>query len=186
MIDLATAKAHLKVETTDEDALITAYLAAAKAAVQGASAKFLAPTEVTQTEDGFPRSASGDKPLRLWYGPVFGEAAIGSIAYDDGNGDEQLLADFRLVEGDNAKLLPAFGACWPATINGQATVRVTYTPGYATDEDVPDALDLAVLLLTAHFYANREAVNSGAAAAAVELPLGVEYLIKPFRTPRLG
>jgi uncharacterized phiE125 gp8 family phage protein len=183
MIDLDTAKAHLKVEDSTEDTLIGAYLSAAKAFVESGTSKFFEPTAVVQVEDGFPRSSSGDKPIRLWTGPVDG--AVVSIEYDDGNGDAQTLSSFRLVEGSNAKILPAYGETWPATIGGQATVRVTYLAGYA-DGEVPAALDQAVLMLTAHYYANREAVNSGPAAAAVELPLAVDMLLAPFRTPRLG
>ena len=43
--------------------------------------------------------------------------------------------------------------------------------------DVP-AANMAVLMLAAHWYRNRETVVVGAVSS--ELPMGVEYLINPF------
>lgn len=171
-IDLATAKSHLRVDTADQDALITVYLAAAKTAVERATGKLLTPRSVKQTVAGFP---GADTPIRLWYGPVSGAV---SIAYDDSAGAAQTLASYRLVEGSNAQLLPAFGKTWPAVAEGPGTVRLTYTAGYVSAE-LPAELDQAVLLLTAHFYANREAATVGDSAA--ELPLGVESLVSKYR-----
>jgi hypothetical protein len=198
MIDLDTAKAHLRVETAAEDTIIGAYLAAAIADVEDATGKLLSPAIVTQAADGFPGNArasafrrepyhanagSHQQAIRLWKGPVDGETAAVAIKYDDPDGVEQTLAEFRLVEGRNAQLLPAFGESWPLTAIGPGTVRITYTAGYA---DVPPALDQAVLMLVGHFYANREAVNAADRAAAVELPLGVEDKLARYRSPGIA
>lgn len=182
MIDLATAKAHLRVDGGDEDALIQAYLSAAIGAVQKATAKLLSAAAVTQTVDGFPLCG---KPIRLWKGPVAASPAP-VIKYDDPDGVEQTLASFRLVEGAVAQLLPAYGTAWPATAIGAGSVRVAYTAGYDGGAGVPPELDQAVLLLTGHYYENREAVNSGATAAAVELPLGVQDLLAPYSVPGIA
>jgi uncharacterized phiE125 gp8 family phage protein len=179
MIDLTAAKEHLKVETTTDDGLIAIYLAAAKAAVENATGKLLASAEVLQVVDGFP---CRDGAIRLWKGPV---SAIVSVEYDDSAGVEQTLTDYRLIEGPNARLLPAFSERWPLTAYGPGTVRITYTAGYASDE-VPPPIDQAVLLLTGHYYWSREAVNSGPAAQAVELPLGVAELLGPYRAPGIA
>jgi hypothetical protein len=99
-------------------------------------------------------------------------------------GPQQLeVADYRLVEGVNARLLPAYGEVWPATLDGSGTVRITGTAGYADDE-APD-LDQACLMLVAHWYLNREA-GRRPTAPAVELPLAVEMLIRPYRPSGLA
>jgi uncharacterized phiE125 gp8 family phage protein len=174
MIDLATAKAHLRVDTTGEDGLIGAYLAAAISAVEGAISKPLVARSVTQNVAGFPHDG---RAIRLWYGPVSGAVTIN---YDDSSGVAQVLTDYRLVEGSNALLLPAYGTCFPLAAFGAGSVRLIYAAGYAAGE-VPPALDHAVLLLIAHFYANREAAIADVRAAAVELPLGVDMLLAPYR-----
>lgn len=176
MIDLATAKAHLRVSAAAEDALITLYLSSAKAAIESATAKLLTAQTVIQKAEGFP---CGDRAIRLFKGPV---SAIVSVKYDDVNGVEQTLTDFRLIEGVNAKLLPAYASSWPVAKAAEGSVRITYTAGYATN-GVPPEIDQAVLYLVAHFYSNREAVAvSSGGGTAVELPLAIEMLMAPHRS----
>jgi uncharacterized phiE125 gp8 family phage protein len=62
-------------------------------------------------------------------------------------------------------------------------VRISGTAGYA-DGEAPD-LDQAALMLVAHWYQNREAVSVGN-TLAVELPLGVEMLVRPYRPSGLA
>jgi uncharacterized phiE125 gp8 family phage protein len=56
---------------------------------------------------------------------------------------------------------------------------VTYVAGYGPYE-APEELVQAQLLLIAHWYQNREAVAEG---TFNEIPLAVEALAGPFRTP---
>jgi uncharacterized phiE125 gp8 family phage protein len=176
MIDLPTVKAHLRVDSVDEDTLIESYLAAAQAAVESATGKLFAPDTVTQQLPGFPGC---DKPIRLWKGPV---AAPVTVTYDGPAGLAQPLADFRLIEGSSGKLLPAYGASWPCAYAAEGSVQVSYMAGYASGEAPPE-LDQAVLLLAGHYYANREAALMADRAAMAELPRGVEALIAPYRLP---
>src|SRR6185503_9167764 len=118
----------------------------------------------------------GEQGLRLWFGPV---SQILSVDYDDPDGVTQSLTSFRLVEGEDAQLLPAYGEQWPATARGPGTVRISYVAGYDPTE-LPPELTLAAVLLFGHFNANREAVLADTRAAAIELPLGVEALIEPY------
>lgn len=178
MIDLATAKAHLRVDTDDEDALIQAYINASIGAVQAYTDKLLTSQNVSQVVDGFPCS----EPIRLFRNPV---TAIVSIKYDDPSGVEQTLTDFRLIEGVVARLLPSYGARWPEARSEAGSVRITYTAGYGAEE-IPPELDQAVLLLTGHYHANREAVIADMRAAAVELPLGIEMLLAPYAAPGIA
>lgn len=184
MIDLTTAKAHLKVDVDAEDLLIESYLAAAQAAVQGATGKPFTAAAFTLALDGFPR---GDRPIWLPKGPVSADATAPVVKYDDQDGIEQTLADFRLVQGAADRLAPAYGQCWPVTACGVGSVRVTYTAGYDGGDGVPAPLDQAVLLLVAHYYAEREAVVVTERSATVEeLPLGVQALIAPYGVPGMA
>jgi uncharacterized phage protein (predicted DNA packaging) len=55
--------------------------------------------------------------------------------------------------------------------------------GYKISERYPDgvppALDQAVLVLTAHYYANREATLVGVSAAT--LPFGLDHIVNDYR-----
>jgi uncharacterized phiE125 gp8 family phage protein len=184
-VSLATAKAEQKIDGDSEDALLAGDLRAAISHVEKTTGKNLTAKIESQTVHGFPARCSAFGAIRLWKGPV---SEILSVKYDDGDGVEQTLTSFRLVEGGDAgsaRLLPAYGASWPSTAVGPGTVRVTYIAGYDPAE-LPADLTLAVLLLFGHWNANREATTASDRSAAVELPFGVERLIAPFRVPGIA
>jgi uncharacterized phiE125 gp8 family phage protein len=190
-VSLATAKQAQRMDGSDEDVLLAGFLRAAVRHVETRTGKNLTQKVETQLVDGFPcasphtnPAAQGNGAIRLWKGPV---SEILSIKYDDANGVEQTLTSFRLVEGKNAKLLPAYGESWPATAIGPGTVRIVYVAGYdVADRDLHE-LTQAAILLFGHWNANREAVVvTGSAGQAAELPLGVEALIAPYCSPGIG
>jgi uncharacterized phiE125 gp8 family phage protein len=193
-IDLATAKAAQRIEDDSEDALLSGFLRAAVGMVERRTGKNLTQKVVTQEVNGFAAGHRGQagcgrypyyggEAIPLFKGPV---SEVLGVVYDDGDGVEQDLASFRLVEGANARLLPAFNERWPATAFGPGTVRVTYVAGYDPTELPPELVQAAILLF-GHYNANREAVVAGAgSAAAIELPLGVEALIAPYRAPGIA
>jgi uncharacterized phiE125 gp8 family phage protein len=181
VISLDEAKASQRITDTEEDALLGFYLRAAISSVEIASGRNLTQKVQTQVFDGFPGSGiirGGYRSLiQFFRGPV---SSVLEIAYDDGNGIEQTLADYRLIGGTVPQLAPKLGAAWPVTYSGSGTVRISYIAGYAP-EDVPAELIQAALLLFGHFNANREAVIAGDRAVAAEVPLGVQALIDPYR-----
>jgi uncharacterized phiE125 gp8 family phage protein len=185
-VSLAIAKAAQKIEDDDEDALLAGFLRAAVRTVEKETGRNLTQQVVTQTADGFPAGCDprgGPKALRLWQGPV---AEILEVKYDDPDGVEQTLTSFRLVEGASARLLPAYGASWPATAAGPGTVRLTYVAGHdPADRDLAGLTQIAILLF-GHWNANREAVVAGAAAQSAELPLGVQMLLDDYRVPGIA
>lgn len=179
MIDVAAAKAWIKKETDDEDALIGGLVAAAVATIEAQTGKFMSAKAFSQALTGFPCGYPYE--VRLIKGPV---TAIDAVEYDPSDGTAAVeVGDFRLVEGVNARLLPAYGATWPATLDGSGTVRISGTAGYG-DGEAPE-LDQAALMLLAHWYQNREAVSVGATVVA-ELPMAVEMLIRPYRPSGLA
>ncbi len=74
---------------------------------------------------------------------------------------------------------------WPALEEGN-TVRIRFRAGYGDESEaaapLPGPIRSAVLLIVGHLYANREATTE---RAMVNLPLGVNSLLRPYRT-RLG
>lgn len=174
MLDLARAKAHLKIEAEDieEDELVGAYLAAAVSHIESVTGVLLAPQTVTQRV----ASARVCGAIELYRSPV---TEVISIDYVDGSGSDAVLADYRLVGGNAAVVLPALGSAWPGVAAAHpAALTVTYTAGF-DPEEVPPALEQAALFLMGHFYNNREAVVTGTIATA--LPMAVDALIGPYR-----
>lgn len=159
-VTLSLAKQHLRVDGTDEDTVITGYLAAAMAWVENYTGKKLVRGEVTEGV------AALESPLALTWGP---SPADLSVEYTDADDVSQTFTDATIVLGR------AF-ATWP-TPKADTPIALTYTAGFET---VPAELDNAILLMTGHFYANREAVNVG--GSVTELPLAVEALCGPYRS----
>ena len=82
-------------------------------------------------------------------------------------------ARYRVALGrDPVRLVPV-GAGWPAVPSGPGVVEVLYELGADDPADLDRGLVTAVAMLTAHYFANREAVAIGG-GAAVEVPLGVQ------------
>src|SRR4051812_45755482 len=118
MIDVTAAKAWIKKQTSDEDALIGGLVNAAVATIEAQTGKFMSVKDFSQVLAGFP--CRSPYAIALSRGPV---TAIDAIEYDPSDGTDPVeIADFRLIEGRNGALLPAYGESWPATLDGPATV----------------------------------------------------------------
>lgn len=157
-VTLALAKQHLRLDSADEDTLVSAYLAAAVAQVEGWTGKLLTRRAAQQTETALRGY------VMLDFGPAPADV---SMAYIDSDGAPQTIDDAMLAGG---RLYRPDG--WPATAAGSEVV-ISYTAGFDT---TPSDLDAAVLLLVGDHYANRDA---GKAAAAVTA--AVEALCRPYR-----
>lgn len=172
-VALAEMKAHLKIEHSDEDALIAGFAAAARRAVEARGGLALIAQGWRLTLGRPPQGA-----IALPRSPVF--ALDGVFLLAKGGAAEPVdptLYDYEI--GPRGRLVLS-GVSWPARLVG--AVRVDFTAGWAGASSVPEELKLAVKMLAAHFYENRE----GAAAERVfATPLAVDALIAPWRELRL-
>lgn len=170
-VTLAQAKAWLHIDGEDENALIWGLIAAAAGHLDGPKGvlrRALEPQTWEMTLDGF------SDPIRLPLGPV---VSVTSIAWEDVAGATHALASsaWRLRHDARGAFLAPVSS-WPS---GVLSVTVEWVAG----EGCPEPVRHAILMLVAHYYANREAVGAGGAGAAalVELPLGVAKLIAPWK-----
>jgi uncharacterized phiE125 gp8 family phage protein len=170
VVTLAEAKLHLRVTATDEDALIDSYIdAATQWAETYQGRKYLQQTCVDYL-DAWPAV------IRPTWCPLI---AVTSIQYIDDAGTLQTLADDQYdVDADRqpARIIPAYNCTWPSIRGDINSVIVTYMAGYGTDEDdVPGYVKTAILLIVAHWYANREAVSD---LSLAEIPYGAKSLLR--------
>lgn len=171
---LADAKAHCRVDHTDDDALITALIVAAREQAEHETGRAL----VTQTwelvHDTFPEA------FVLRKAPI---ASVTSVKYlDPATGVEQTLdpADTLL---DNASepgyLVPAYGKAWPTARAVPNAVRCRYVCGYGNAAAVPQAIKQWMLLAIGTLYAQRETFASGTVANLPDRFWG--SLLDPYR-----
>jgi uncharacterized phiE125 gp8 family phage protein len=172
-LTMAELKAHLRIDTPDEDPLLASILAAARQAIEHACGRRLLSQGWRLVLDAWPAGAV----VRLPIAPVLAVTAI------------------RVVAADGAVALPPAdiwqldSASEPARLTVQlppapgrslAGIEIDITAGYgALASNVPEPLRHAVRLLAARLYEER---GDGPAR---DLPIEIAALIAPFRRPRL-
>lgn len=166
--EVAEAKAHLRVDHADDDALIEAQLRAAVDWVERFTGQVLTERVLELAADGFPR---WPELISLPREPVTG---IVSVAYTGTDGEAVTMdaADWRWSEDAPDQLLPAYRAAWPAAAAEAGSVRVRFEAGYG-EGLAPPALVLAVKQALTVFYERRSGDAAAFAAAA--------DLCRPFR-----
>jgi uncharacterized phiE125 gp8 family phage protein len=172
-VTLAEAKAHLRVDTSADDALITSEISAAREFVERWIRRAL-PTQTWQMIlDKAP--AGFDIPMP----PLQEVTKIETI--DDAGTKAEVSPSLYMVDlgqGSNGRVQLKSGCSWPQH-RGFASFIVTFKCGYA--EGVPSALKEAVLKLVALFYENRDAGESLGAVMNDPQPLLMQLLL-PFKT----
>lgn len=162
-LTLAEAKLHLRVDGTDEDAMIIALIGAAVDMCQQITGRSLMTQAWKLTIGDF-----ADEIKLPW--PRVQE--VQSVQYKDEDGATQTLATsvYELV-GDTVCLVP--DQEWPAVRGGSGSVWINYTAGYGTGTEeqqqaaVPQGVKAWLLLTAGTLYANRESVQTGLSVAAL-------------------
>jgi len=179
-VTLAEAKAHLRVDHSDEDTVIGAMISAARVYCEQWTARAF----VTQTWelvlDEFPTNE-----IEIPKPPL---QTIDSIKYDDGDGIEQLLAasEYETDPVSQPGWVVPITSGWPTVYEGINAVRIRFTAGYDPGTDspvdlaanVPPSLKAAMLLYIGQLYSVREDVVVGFTVAPVGV---VELLLRQYR-----
>ena len=186
---LATAKAHLHVESTDEDTLIAGFLAAAVDSVDGPDGSLARGGLALVTQQWQFATCEwpcAGEPLSLPMKPV---QSIDAVTYVDLSGTEQTLDPDTYLEftGRDPMLVLAPYKVWPFIAHRPDAVRVTFTAGFgdATDEggcpDLPPRINAAILIMTADLYKNRETSVEGATSYSAATSMTVKSLLASSR-----
>lgn len=139
-VSLAAAKANLRIDGTDQDALLEAWIRGITEHAEHLMGRALISQGWQTTLDRFPDA------IQLANPPVI---AVQSIVYFDEDGVEQTLdpADYKLDRiSEPGYIVPAHNASWPATFCQVNAVTVNYTCGYGeTDASVPAVIKMYLL-----------------------------------------
>ncbi|MCA8984513.1 MAG: head-tail connector protein [Planctomycetaceae bacterium] len=173
-LSLAEAKAHLRVDVDDEDALIGSLITAARLTVERQCWRQVAQATLRFTLDAFPACS-------VIYLPRPPLVSVESIQYEDLAGETRTLdaGDYFVDDtSEPGRISLKSGYAWPETNLQPGCVVIDYVAGL-DPEDVPADLKAAMLLIVGHLYAHREGVVAG--QAVNELPLGVSALLSLHR-----
>ena len=178
VVTLAETKQHLRVDVTDDDALITLMITAATLLCEQKTGRALLTQQWDLALDSFPDA------FVLTRTPV---AAVVSISYSDATGALQTLPSnqYSLDVSDSfgpAFIVPAYGATWPETRDQINAVTVRYTAGWVNAAAVPENLKSWVKLMVGSMYANRESEQGAASNASSKLLEFADSLLDSDRT----
>ena len=150
-IALPDAKLQCKVDTTDDDALVTALIIAATEMAEQYTGRAITTQTWELTLDTFPDS------LELTRVPV---QSIVSINYYDLNTVRQTLdpSGYTLDNADDfgtAYVVPAFNTVWPTTQTMINAVTCRYVSGFTT---VPEPINQWIRIAVSTMYKFRESI----------------------------
>lgn len=180
-VTLAEAKAHLRVDGSAEDTLISSLIITSRLHVEAALGLAMITQSWSYFLDAWPPGDVLALPLR----PVQSIAAVKLYAPDESV--EVVPSDIYLLDGAGtpARLVRHGSLPWPKPARTANGIEVAFVAGYgAAAANVPAPIRQAILLLIAHWYEHREPVAIGAASAPV--PPMVADLLQPYRPVRLG
>lgn len=175
-VTLEEAKAHLRVDHADDDAMISAFIAAATEHLdgyRGVLGRALVNQTWRQDFDGFCRV------LRL----PFPDVSEATVAYDDASGTVQTVgvSDYRiLADGIGPYLAASLNTAWPSSNGAENSVRVTFTAGFGTAAEVPSPIKAAILLMVGDLYEHRQTASERG-AGKIDMSMTVDRLISPYR-----
>lgn len=179
-VTLAEAKAHLRVDLSDDDDYITALIVAARWAAESATGRALMTQTWDLLLDAFPQ-----KEILIGKLPI---QSITHVKYYDGDGALQTMdsADYALdADALPGWLLPAYGESWPVTQDTANAVMVRFVAGYADSASVPQPIKHWILMYLGQLYQQREPVVAGASVAALPRAFW-DALLDPFILRMVG
>lgn len=144
----AEAKLHLKVDSSDDDAIVDRLIKAARRFAERYTERSFITQTWTLYLDGFPDT------IELLYGPV---SAVSSIQYVDSDGVTQTLdvADYTVDLKSKVARVESVDA-WPDTDDILNSVIITYVAGFGSASSVPEDIKAAILLIIGKMYDTRE------------------------------
>lgn len=169
------AKAYLRVETAEEDALVTRLVAAARHAAERATGRAFITQSWRMTLDRWPRG----RVMELPFPPLQSVDAV--VLIDDADAetvwpDTNTVADTAAEPG---RLALREGVAPPVPGRDIAGLAVDFTAGYgAQPTDVPEALRQAMIRLVAHWFEHRDVASSVASGE-------IGALLASYRVPQL-
>ena len=179
-VSLAEAKAHLRIDGSAEDTLISSLIITSRLHIEAALGLALITQSWSYFLDAWPEGPELALPLR----PIQSISAVKLYAADESV--TVVPADTYLLDGaaTPTRLVRRAGLPWPIPSRAANGIEIALVAGYGdAAADVPAPIRQAILLLVAHWHEHREPIAIGAPSAPV--PSMVSELLQPYRRVRL-
>jgi uncharacterized phiE125 gp8 family phage protein len=175
-VTVAEAKAHLRVDISDDDTYIGTLITAAREWCEQYLDRTLVNTQWVMRFDSFPYEIELPRP------PIAssGTTTAVSLTYTLGDDSTATLstATYRVDRNSTPGVVRQLRAgSWPGNLDDYNAVSVTWWAGYGSaGSSVPATIRHAILLLVGHWYESRQAAV-GTGAVPQDVPYGVKSLL---------
>ena len=179
-VTLAEAKAHLRVDTSDDDAYIGTLITAAREWCEQYLDRTLVHTQWAMRFDTFP--PDGTQDIELPRPPMATAGTTTAVAltftFENGTTSTYSTASYRVDRaGTPGTVKTLYGQTWPPHLMDDNAISVTWWAGYgATGASVPATIRHAILMLVGHWY---DGARSGVLTGSIskEIEFGVKSLL---------
>jgi uncharacterized phiE125 gp8 family phage protein len=157
-VSVETAKLHMRVDHSADDALIQTYLVAAREYGEGLARRAFVTQTLRLVVDTWPAVLKLPRP------PL---QSVESVTYLDSDGVEHEWTDFTMDNRSEPGRV-IFNSTPNTLLAESGAISVEFVAGYGTAAAVPYGFVQAILLTATHWYENRE--------AAMGIPAGAKAL----------
>ncbi|MBB4121589.1 head-tail connector protein [Martelella radicis] len=175
-VTLDEAKAFLRLDSSDEDALVGDLITTARDYLEMVTGLSLVTQEWRLYRDDWPTSGM----VSLAHGPV---TAVGAVTLYDGEGAASAVSLDRARLDGRARPARFYLPDLAGRKTGLNGIEVDFTAGFGPAADVPDVARQAILRHVAHMFAFRGVVAADQQPAGA--PDGYDRLIAPLKAWRL-
>lgn len=183
-ISVTDLKAHLRIDSAAEDAVLASLITTARLQIEASLALALITQSWSWTFDRWPRRASVELPIS----PV---QQINAVSVVQSGGPVAILPSAYILDGHGIGARLIARENWPQPSAVALGIEIQLVAGFGpTPADVPAAIRQALLVLATHWYSRRD-VDGGCGGATEgtatsgPLPLSVNDLLAPYRRSRL-
>ncbi|WP_020467878.1 head-tail connector protein [Zavarzinella formosa] len=189
-VTLAEAKAWLRIDTTDEDALLAQLISAATDTAEQHTRRSLITRTLRLTldqtcNDLYRDLGEGvyDLPSTFLYGglprvielPKGPVQSITSVTtFDPDNASAVYSPSNYTLNTDGTRLSLNQDAVWPGPLRPVGACEIVYTAGYGDSSAIPPSIKTAILMLVAHLYESRGACDG-------DMPAGCAAMLNKYR-----
>lgn len=186
LITLEEAKQHLRVDVSDDDSLITGMIRSATRVAENYVSRAFVSRQFEMTLDRFPgtkRERTFPQEIVLPRAPL---VSLDEVAYQstEVSGSPEAPVE-KTVEAvaDKTRLkpriVPLYEQTWPDTALVPEAVKITFTAGMGSADDVPEDIKAAVKLILGSLYEHRE--EQVVVTIATRMPFASREILSTYR-----
>ena len=190
-VSLIEAKAHLRVDFSDDDLLITSLISAARQAAETLTGRQIVTARWKLILDCFPGPSLMGVPAGLPFSlpghavllPKCPVQSVFAIQYLDMSSSTQIMpsTDYTVdIACEPARITPVFGKIWPICLPQIGAVAITFDAGFGAAAAVPEGLKSWIKLREGSLYAHREEVALMNRGKIEPLPF-IDGLLDPYK-----